>query len=181
MNDFLFNTGRGQSGLAAFQLNLVKVCLEDRKFYDENWETIIPNDYGDIDVRALLSKMRTLKSSGFEVSYDSLKLFIRDTVEGYDKTILMETLDALKEVVLTEEEIEKIKSTYMYFGLYASMVTQANMVLDWARTGFKFGGQVITMYEKLQDGMERNNALYNRLLTVLEDDRTHNNDNSWNE
>ena len=37
------------------------------------------------------------------------------------------------------------------------------------------------MYEKTQVGMERNNALYNRLLTVLEDDRIHNNDNSWNE
>ena len=64
MNDYLFNTGKGQSGLVTFQQNLLKVCIEDAEFYDENWENIDPNDYADCDVRALLQKMRTLKSKG---------------------------------------------------------------------------------------------------------------------
>ena len=115
------------------------------------------------------------------MTYDNLKFVIGNKIEGVNKVVYIETLDALKDVELSVEEVKKIKDTYMYFGLYASMVSQANMVLDWAKTGFKYGKQVIDMYEKTQVGMERNNALYNRLLTVLEDNRTHNNDNSWNE
>ena len=181
MNEFLFNTDNGQYGLAAFQQNLVKVCIEDKEFFNENWETINPNDYADCDVRALLNFAKELKRNGIDVTYDNLKFVIGNKIEGVNKVVYIETLDALKDVELSVEEAQKIKETYMYFGLYASMVSQANMVLDWAKTGFKYGKQVIDMYEKTQVGMERNNALYNRLLTVLEDSRTHNNDNSWNE
>lgn len=181
MNDFIFNTGKGQSGLVAFQQNLLKVCIEDKEFFNENWETINPNDYADSDVRALLNFTKELKRNGMDVTYENLKFVIENKVEGFNKIVYVDTLDALKDVELNVEEIKKIKETFMYFGLYASMLTQANMILDWARTGFKYGGQVITMYEKLQVGMERNDALYNRLLTVLEDDRSHNNDNSWND
>ena len=181
MSEFLFNTGNGQYGLNAFQQNLVKVCIEDKEFFNKNWETINPNDYADCDVRALLYFTKELKRNGIDVTYDNLKFVIANKVEGFNKTVYIDILDALKDVELSVEEVQKIEETYMYFGLYASMVSQANMILDWAKTGFKYGKQVIDMYEKTQVGMERNNALYNRLLTVLEDDRTHNNDNSWNE
>lgn len=182
MNDYLFHTGNGQYGLVAFQQNLVKVCIEDAEFYDENWENIDPNDYADCDVRALLHKMRTLKSKGITPTYDALFINIENSTEGFERTVFMDMLKALRdEVTLTADEIEKIKREFMYFGLYASMISQANAILDWAKTGVTFGSQVIDMYEKIQVGMERNNALYNRLLTVLEDNRTHNNDNSWNE
>lgn len=181
MSEFLFNTGKGQSGLVAFQQNLVKVCIEDKEFFDKNWETINPNDYADCDVRALLNFTKELKRNGIDVTYDNLKFVISNKIEDFNKVVYIDTLDALKDVELSVEEVQKIEETYMYFGLYASMVSQANMILDWAKTGFKYGKQVIDMYEKTQVGMERNNALYNRLLTVLEDNRTHNNDNSWNE
>lgn len=182
MSNFIFNTGAGQSGLAAFQQNFLKVCIEDKDFFNENWENITPNDWADTDVRAMLYHCKSLKINGIEVSYDNLKVYIENIVEGFDKLLFMDTLDTLKnDVVLNEEETKKIKETYMYFGLYASMLSQANMIFDWAKSGFKFGNQVVDMYEKMQIGMEKNNALYNRLLSVIGESNLSKDDNSWNE
>ena len=163
MNDYLFHTGKGQSGLVAFQQNLLKVCIEDAEFYDENWENIDPNDYADYHVRALLPKMRRLKSKGITPTYDALFINIENSAEGFEKTVFMDTLKALRdEVTLTTDEIDKIKREFMYFGLWASMVSQANNILDWAKTGVSFGSQVVNKYEQTivaRDRSEKNTAL----------------------
>lgn len=180
-NKYLFNTGGGHSGLTAFQQNFLKVCIEDTEFFNENWENIYPNDWADVDVRALLSYAIQLKRNNIKVSYDNLLLYVEKTDMGFNNTIYKDTLEELRyNVVLEEDEIKDIKETYMYFGLYASMISQANMIIDWAKDGFKFGYQIKDMYEKYQIGMERNNAIYNRLLGVLGETSKNVDDNSWN-
>ena len=103
MNDYLFHTGNGQYGLVAFQQNLVKVCIEDKEFFNENWETINPNDYADCDVRALLNFTKELKRNGIDVTYDNLKFVIGNKIEGFNKVVYIDILDALKDVELSVE------------------------------------------------------------------------------
>lgn len=178
MNDYLFHTGKGQSGLVAFQQNLLKVCIEDVNFYDEVWENIDPNDYADCDIRALLHKMRTLKSKGITPTYDALFINIENSVEGFEKIVFMETLKSLRdEVKLSTEEIKKIKREFMYFGLWASMVTQANMILDWAKTGVSFGSQVVNKYEQMIVARDRSDRQYKRLVGM--DSKISGNNNDW--
>lgn len=178
MKDYLFHTGKGQSGLVAFQQNLLKVCIEDVNFYEENWENIDPNDYADCDIRALLHKMRTLKSKGITPTYDALFINIENSVEGFEKIVFMDTLKALRdEVILSTEEVEKIKREFMYFGLWASMVTQANMILDWAKTGVSFGSQVVNKYEQMIVARDRSDRQYKRLVGM--DSKINNNNNDW--
>lgn len=180
MSDFIFDTGKGQCGLVAFQHNLVKVCLEDKVFMDENWESINPNDFADVDVRYFLHTMKKLKTANMDVNYSNLKFYIEKTVEGFDKTVYLEVLEEINKKELEVAEIEKIKQTYMYFGLYVSMITMANNISDWAKGGFKFGHQIINQFNKMNQAFENANKTYNRLLTVLEDaDRSHKTDNSW--
>lgn len=180
MNDYLFHTGKGQSGLVAFQQNLLKVCIEDAEFYDENWENIDPNDYADCDVRALLHKMRTLKSKGITPTYDALFINIENSTEGFERTVFMDTLKALRdEVTLTADEIEKIKREFMYFGLWASMVSQANNILDWAKTGVTFGSQVVNKYEQTIVARDRSDRQYKRLVGMDSKINKNNSGNDW--
>ena len=180
MNDYLFHTGNGQYGLVAFQQNLIKVCIEDAEFYDENWENIDPNDYADCDVRALLHKMRTLKSKGITPTYDALFVNIENSTEGFERTVFMDMLKALRdEVTLTADEIEKIKREFMYFGLYASMISQANAILDWAKTGVTFGSQVVNKYEQTIVARDRSDRQYKRLVGMDSKLNKDNSNNDW--
>ena len=178
MNDYLFHTGKGQSGLTAFQVNLLKVCIEDAEFYDENWENIDPNDYADCDVRALLHKMRTLKSKGITPTYDALFIIIDNSVNDFESIVLTDMLKALRdEVTLTTDEIEKVKREFMYFGLYASMISQANAILDWAKTGVTFGSQVVNKYEQTIVARDRSDRQYKRLVGM--DSKINKSNNDW--
>lgn len=164
MAKFIFNTGKGTYGLVAFQQNLVKICIEDTEWFNEKWETVFPNDYSEFEVRYFLNLMKTIKENNGKISYDFLKIIVNNKVEGINKTIFCDFLDAIKERELTKEDIEDIKDTYMYFGLYASMVSQANNTLDWAKSGFKFKKEILNKYELVKVGMERNDKIYNNLL-----------------
>ena len=168
MNDYLFHTGKGQSGLVAFQQNLLKVCIEDAEFYDENWENIDPNDYADCDVRALLHKMRTLKSKGITPTYDALFINIENSTEGFERTVFIDMLKALRDEV-----------TFMYFGLWASMVSQANSILDWAKTGVSFGSQVVNKYEQTIVARDRSDRQYKRLVGMDSKINKDNSNNDW--
>lgn len=181
--DFLFNTGIGHYGLVDFQFNFLKVCIEDQKFYNDNWENINPNDYAEADVRTLLHHMRVLKSKDIIPSYDNLILYINSTIESYDKAVLIEILKEIRsKESLDEDEVNSIKASYMFFGLYAAMVSMSNNILDWAKSGVCFGNQVISKFEQLSTAFENAGKTYNKLLIALEDfDKSVKDNNSWNE
>lgn len=185
MNNFLFGTGKGDYGLTDFQLNLVKVCVEDQEFFDENWESINPNEFNDPDTRYFLSILREMKIHNAKISYPTLLLIInnRGNDYAYVQNIYAEIIEELKKRKLTEEEVENIKKTYKYFNLYSSMAVLGNTIIEWAKEGYKYGDEVISKYNKLSPMIDRMNNAAAKLISDLGDgvNRNRSINNDWNE
>lgn len=178
--NYVFFTHKGnRNGLMTFQQGLVKICIEEEVFYNDVWETINPNDYSNEEVRRILATMREVKTKGLHPTYQTLKILFEnnDRLLTIDKVVLSDTLNDLKELILSNEDIEDIKNTYMYYGLYSNLVTLSNNILDWARSGFRNPKEIIKKFEILKEKVFKTEEVYNRLLSNL--DETYGDGNNW--
>ena len=59
------------------------------------------------------------------------------------------------------------------------MISQANNILDWAKTGVTFGSQVVNKYEQTIVGRDRSDRQYKRLVGMDSKINKDNSNNDW--
>lgn len=145
-------------GVREFEIDFLKVAIEDKEFFTDNWRVINPNDFGDEDVRFILGKMVDIKTNGLmSVTYSNLEMYITSRFNAGDFNLVFyhDYLDAIEHREIDKERFEEVKNIYMYIGLYNNMLRLGGYCIENVKEGFLNPKALLNCYDEIEKRFEK--------------------------
>ena len=115
-------------GLYNFQLDILKLMLEDRDFFTANINTLDQNTFSDWVLRAIAGMLKeNYRSNGVWLQYDGLEsMSCQFFSESFDQKMAKEYLDKIRTRTLSEDRVKEVKYCYRYWNTFYYMVRMYN-------------------------------------------------------
>lgn len=165
------------NGVAEFQYKLLKICIEDEKFFNNHFQHINPSDFTEEEIRFYLNYMVKMKENDVTPTYELLHLLVKKEVPDYKQVIYNDYLDAVQALEIDDTDKAKIKNEYSYFALYKELISMANYIRDKAINGFTTSNELLNLYNKY---IERHTKIVDAFEKLENNNFNNNNDNDKN-
>ena len=121
-----------RNGLSVYQLDVIKLMIEDSEFFAVNIETIDQNHMSDWVLRSLIGMMKDVWcKEGIQLSYDGLLSrcfnYFRNELEQQEAE---EYINTMKKKQLSPERIIEVKNNFKYWDLFYEIVKLSNYLND---------------------------------------------------
>lgn len=131
-NNYLFEPPIGKS-LSNYELDLIKIMLEDCDFFKAAIGVIDPNKFTAVDAKEMFYILKTFYSNtnccpDFEIFSMELR---RDAMGDEFKTAEFEEyLKEISERTITQERKEQVEKSFLYFNAYKSLIALSVQISD---------------------------------------------------
>lgn len=152
----IFDLGDRADGLSNYNFDVVKILFEDKEFFNEVIDCIDPNDFVDGLARRTVFEMKDYHR-GFHIhpSMDTIMINIVNSLPNeFEAEMFKEYFKRINERYLDSDRIAEVKSTILYYNVFANICRLRNNIDDALNRGMSLN-DLMKLYDVTMTYAER--------------------------